>query len=55
MSAKHLTGAFVRRFGFSAMCWSVALAAATGDSWVVSFVLGAFILGLGLGLGDWGK
>lgn len=50
-----MSAARVRWFGLSVMCWAVALAAVTGDSWAVSFVLGAFILGLGLGLGDWGK
>ena len=47
------SGRNFRRLGLGTMCWSVALASAFGDSWLGSFLLGAFLLGLGCGLGSW--
>ena len=47
-----LSGARVRRFGFSVALWSLALAALV-DNWQASLLFGAFLLGVGIGLGDW--
>ena len=47
-----LSGARIRRFGFSVTLWSVALAALV-DSWATSFLLGMLVVGIGIGLGDW--
>lgn len=47
------SGRNFRAWGFGAMCWSVALAPVFPDSWSASFILGAFLLGVGFGLGGW--
>lgn len=47
-----LSGARVRRFGLSVSLWAAALAALI-DGWQVSFLFGALLLGIGIGLGDW--
>lgn len=47
------SGRNFRGCGFCAMCWSVALASVFPDSWPASFIIGAFLLGLGCGLGSW--
>ena len=47
------SGRNFRARGFGAMCWSVALASVFPDSWPASFIIGAFLLGLGCGLGSW--
>lgn len=50
--AAHLSGSSFRRFGFSMACWAIALAAFF-EYWFVSFLLGALVFGIGVGLGDW--
>lgn len=45
-------GYALRRAGRAGMCGSVALASPLGESWVATFLLGAFVLGIGIGLGD---
>lgn len=42
---------FLRRLGWCTALWSAATAAVLIDSWHVSFLLGFFLLGLGVGLG----
>ncbi|WP_291288562.1 hypothetical protein [Enorma sp.] len=42
----------IRRIGFSMCCWAIALAAFV-DVWQAPLLLGAFLLGIGIGLGDW--
>ena len=49
---RHLTARRIRRIGLLSMCWAVALAALL-DGWHASFLTGVFILGVGVGLGDW--
>lgn len=46
------SGWFFRRFGFWTSVWAVAFAAFQG-CWQASFLIGVFLLGLGIGLGDW--
>lgn len=50
--AGHLSGERIRRFGLSMACWAIALAALL-EYWFVSFLLGALVFGIGVGLGDW--
>lgn len=50
--AGHLSGKRIRRLGLSMACWAIALAAFF-EYWFVSFLLGALVLGIGVGLGDW--
>lgn len=45
------SGRGFRRLGLGVMCWSVATASLFGDAWVASFLLGAWIIGIGCGLG----
>ncbi|MDO4428531.1 MAG: hypothetical protein Q4B91_03365 [Atopobiaceae bacterium] len=45
-------GRALRRVGWGTMCCSVCLASVWGDSWAASFLLGTFLLGVGLGLRD---
>ena len=47
------SGRTFRRMGFGTMLWSVALASLMPASWTSSCCFGAFLLGLGLGLGEW--
>lgn len=47
------SGRNFRRIGLMTMCWSVATAAMVGDTWVASFLIGAWLIGVGCGLGDW--
>ena len=46
------SGRNFRHCGAGVMAWSVALAALI-DGWQASFLFGAFLLGLGIGIGDW--
>lgn len=48
----RISGASIRRLGLSMACWAIALAAFF-EYWFVSFLLGALVLGIGIGLGDW--
>lgn len=50
--AARISGASIRRFGLSMAYWAIALAAFF-DTWFVSFLAGVFVLGIGIGLGDW--
>lgn len=45
-------GCALRRLGWWAMCLSVALASSLGDSWVIPFLLGVLVFGMGVGLWD---
>lgn len=45
-------GRALRRVGWGTMCCSVALASVWGDSWSAAFLLGALVLGVGVGLWD---
>lgn len=45
-------GYALRRAGRAAMCWSVVFASLLGESWAATFLLGAFVLGVGIGLED---
>lgn len=47
------SGRNARRLGFCTAVFSVCLASFWGESWTASFLLGVFLLGLGIGLGDW--
>lgn len=49
---RNITARRIRRIGLLSMCWAVALAALL-DGWHASFLTGVFILGVGVGLGDW--
>ena len=46
-----LSGRFLRAAGAMSMYWSLAQAALL-ETWVDSFLFGAFVLGLGLGIGN---
>lgn len=48
---RMLSGRSLRCIGLLTMVWALALAAVF-DTWEVSFLLGTFELGLGMGLGD---
>ena len=50
----RLSARDIRWFGFSVSCWSLALAALL-DGWIVSFLLGVLVLGVGVGLWDMGS
>lgn len=45
-------GYALRRAGRAGMCGSVVFASLLGESWAATFLLGAFVLGVGIGLGD---
>lgn len=52
MRRRMTVGYALRRAGRAAMCGSVVLASPLGESWVATFLLGALVLGVGIGLGD---
>lgn len=47
------SAARIRRFGASMCLWSLAFASWL-SGWQVSFLVGLLVLGIGMGLRDWG-
>lgn len=48
----RLSGPFLRYFGFGWLCGALALARFT-PLWQLNVLCGMFLIGLGIGLGDW--